>query len=256
MSVWGACDPDTVQFYLDKGFSQEQITKLCSGATGTVPKYEPYQKPVVIYQEGGIQAGATAEERKAISELKGSIAGRSVDVTEDSVNYIRAVCLLAGNSKEVDQRGKKCVDVAFSISRTDLRVLESARGLLLFGNIELEIVSSDIKRKTLVKDPWNSFPPDVRFAFERKFKAEQQGNKTTIPIRTTASAGQVVNALKTISSATSIRESGHDSEVERILDDDYVAPSEEEYVATLPKDPEVIEEQEKKKKKRWWNPFD
>ncbi len=258
--AWAECDPDTVQFYLDKGFTQEQITKLCSTSSNNTPKYEPFQKPVVIYQEGGDsrRPGLSAEERKAEKELRGSIAGRAVDVTEESINYIRPVCLSAGNSKNVDERGKKCVDVAYSIARKGLRVLESGRGLLLFGNIELEIISSEIKRKTVVKDPWDGFSPDVRFAFKRKFEAQQSGNKTTIPIRKVASAGQVVNALKIIASATELKDSEHDSEVAKILDDDYVAPSEEEYLATLPKDPEEIaqEEEKKEKKKRWWNPFD
>ena len=257
-NAWGQCDQETVQFYLEKGFTQEQITKLCSSSTTSAPKYEPYQKPVVIYQEAGTRPGQSAEERKAEKEIKGSIAGRSVEVLEDSINYIRAVCLVAGNNKEVDQRGKKCVDVAYSIARKDLRVLESGRGFLLFGDIELEVVSSEIKRKTVTADPWNAFPPDVRFAFKRKFEQQEQGNKTTIPIRTTASAGQVVNALKTLAASTAVQDSGHDSEVARILDESYVAPSEEEYAKTLPKDPDVVAQEEAKenKKKRWGTPFD
>ena len=254
-SIWGACDPATIEFYLEKGFTQEQITKLCShSANNKTPQYQPYQKPVVIYQEGGHKPGVSAEERKAIQELKGSIAGRSVDVSDTSISYIRPVCLLAGNSKDVDKRGKKCVDVAYSIARKDLRVTESGRGLLLFGNIELEVVSSDIKRKTVVANPWDSFAPDVRFAFERKFKAKEQGNKTTIPIRKSASTGLVVTALKTIAASTEIRESGHQSEVARILDDSYVPPTEEEYLASRPTPDEI--EEEKKKKKKWWTPFD
>ena len=255
-SVAAGCDPDTVQFYLDKGFTQEQITKLCSTSAGTAPRYEPYQKPVVIYQEGGYQPGVSAEERKAIQELKGSIAGRSVDVTDDRISYIRSICVSAGNSGEVDLRGKECVDVAFSIARDGLKVLESGRGFLVFGKIELEIVSSDIKRKTVIADPWSGYSPDLRYALKRKYEATQTGNKTTIPIRQSASTGQVVNALKTIAAGTEIRKSGHDSEVARVLDDSYEAPTKEEYASAQP-EPEVVEvTEEKKKKKRWWNPFD
>ena len=254
LTSWGECNPDTVQFYLDKGFSQEQIAKLCSHSSSNAPKYQPYQKPVVIYQEGGYKAGVSAEERSAIKELKGSIAGRSVDVTDESISYIRNICVKAGNSKNLDERGEKCIDVAFSISRNDLRIIESGRGLLLFGDVEIEVVSSEIKRKTVLADPWSGFDPNLRFAFKRKYEASQKGNSTTIPIRRSASTGKVVTALKTIAAATDIRESEYESEVAKILDDDYVAPTEEEYAAAQPK-PEVVEE-EKKKKKRWWNPFD
>ncbi len=248
------CTPETIQFYLDKGFNQEQITKLCSLGTGSsTPKYEPYQKPVVIYQEGGYKPGISAEEQKAIKEVKGAIDGRSVDVTEDSIEYIRNVCLRAGNAKDVDQRAEKCIDVAYSIARKDLAVLESGRGLILFGQIELEVVSSDIKRKTVVANPWDAFSPDLRFQFKRKYESTEVGNQTTIPIRRSASTGQVVNALKVIASATQLRDDGkYDTEVARVLDDSYVAPTEEEYAATRPA-PDVEEE---KKKKKWWNPFD
>lgn len=253
LTSWGACDPDTVQFYLDKGFTQEQITKLCSGSSKSTPKYEPYQKPVVIYQEGGYRPGASVEERKAITELKGSIAGRSIDVTDKSISYIRNLCISAGNAPEKRQRGEKCIDVAYSIARKDLRILESGRGFLLFGNIELEVASSSIKRKTVLADPWAVYGPDLRYAFKRKYEATETGNKTTIPIRKSASTGTVVQALKTIAASTKLRESGQfDSEVAKVLDDSYVPPTEKEYATAHPT-PEAIEEE---KEKRWWNPFD
>lgn len=252
-NAFSACDAETIQFYLDKGFSQEQITKLCAEASESSPTYQPYQKPIVIYQEGGHASGNSAEERKAINEIKGAIDGRSVDVTDDRINYIRNLCLLAGNSKEIDQRGKKCIDVAFSIARKGLTVTKSGRGLILFGQVELEVGSSDIKRKTVTADPWDSFSPDIRFALKRKYDATQTGNFTTIPIRRSASTGQVVNALKTLAAATELQNSEHNNEVARVLDDSYVPPTEEEYLAANPIDKE---EKEEKKKKKWWNPFD
>ena len=84
------CSPDTVQFYLDKGFNQEQITQLCSTAQ-TTPTYQPYQKPVVIYQEGAVH-GKSAEENKAINKLQGGMAARSIEITDSHLNYIRSVC--------------------------------------------------------------------------------------------------------------------------------------------------------------------
>lgn len=250
---WGACAPDTIQFYLDKGFTQEQITKLCSQSNNSAPAYEPYQKPVVIYQEGGHKPGISTEERKAIQELKGSISGRSVDITDDSISYIRNLCIVAGNASDVDQRGKECIDIAYSIAREGLQVTESGKGFLLFGNTEIEVISSSIIRKTVIADPWEAYPPDLRYALKRKYDATETGNKTTIPIRRSATTGVVVSALKTIAASTENRDSGHQSEVARVLDDSYEAPTKEEYAAAQPK-PEVVEE--KKKKKRWWNPFD
>lgn len=254
MQVWAGCTPDTINFYLDKGFTQEQITKLCAGSSESAPTYQPYQKPVVIYQEGHVN-GNTAEERKAISELRGSIDGRSVDVTKTHINFIRKVCIRAGNSPEKDQRIDKCIDSAFSIARDGLRVTESGSALLLFGQQNLRISSASIKRKYVTADPWADYPPDIRFLLERKYNSQEKGNSTIIPLRRSSSPPQVVNAIRTLASNTENNLTGNtDSEVSKILDDNYVPPTEEEYIASQPTYEEIKEE--KKKKKKWWNPFD
>ena len=82
-----------------------------------------------------------------------------------------------------------------------------------------------------------------------------QGDSVFIPIRNSASVGQVVSALRTLAASTELQDSGsHDSEVARVLDDTYVPVTEEEYIATQPTYEEL--EEEKEKNKKWWNPFD
>ena len=254
--LWAGCTQDTITFYLEKGFTQEQITKLCAEATEaeSKPSYQPYQKPIVIYQEGGAP-GNTVEERRAASELKGSIDGRSVDVTDTHINFIRKVCVRAGNSPEKDQRVDKCIDSAYSIARSGMRVTESGSSVLFFGQQTLSVTSSSIKRKHVTADPWSEFTPDIRFLLKRKYESQEKGNSTTIPLRKSASPAQVVNAIRTLSSNTELKKDGiNDSEVAKVLDDNYVPPTEEEYIASQPTLEEIKEE--KKKKKKWWNPFD
>jgi hypothetical protein len=252
--LWAGCTPDTINFYLDKGFTQDQITKLCANASEAKPTYQPYQKPIVIYQEG-YSTGNSVDERKAVSELKGSIDGRSVEVTDSHINFIRKVCVRAGNSPEKEQRVDKCIDTAFSIARDGMRVTESGSDILFFGQQSLSVSSSDIKRKYVTADPWSEFAPDLRFLLERKYKSQEKGNSTSIPLRKSSSPAQVVNAIRTLASHTEQNKSGSDeSEVAKVLDDNYVPPTEEEYIASQPTLEEIKEE--KKKSKKWWNPFD
>ena len=252
--LWAGCTPDTINFYLEKGFTQEQITKLCADASETAPTYQPYQKPIVIYQEGG-SSGNSIEERRAATELKGSIDGRSVEVTDTHVNFIRKVCVRAGNSPEIDQRVNKCIDTAFSIARDGMRVNESGAGLLLFGQQSLQVSSSEVKRKYVTADPWAEFTPDIRFLLERKYQSQEKGNITDIPLRKSSTPAQVVSAIRVLSSSTEQKRTGNsESEVTKVLADDYVPLTEEEYLKAQPT-LEEIKEQEKKSKK-WWNPFD
>lgn len=251
-AAFSKCAPETIQFYLDKGFNQEQITELCSSSTSTPQTYEPFQKPVVIYREGSQgKPGITAEERKAINVVQISLAARSIEVTDSHINYIRPVCLRAGQSKEIDQRATKCLDLAYSISRQDLQVHSSGQKLLIFGGKQVTLSSSEIKRKHLTQDPFAQFSPDIRWLFKKNFDKQESGNETAIPLVHGASLPETANALKVLSAATAAV-ADNKSEVERVFDDSYVPPSEEEYLASKP---EAIKEP-KEKKKKWWNPFD
>lgn len=252
---FAACDQNTIQFYLDKGFNQEQITKLCSTSNNSTPSYQPYQKPVVIVQEG-YATGISADERKAISALRGGLEVRSIDITPSHVNYIRKACVKWKSSPNVQDWLNECTDIAFSVSRDNLRVNNSSSGLLgSVGARTLEISSNDIKRKYVVADPWSDLSPDKKFALKRKFETLEKGNSTLIGLRNTADPSQMVNAIRTISDTTKARKEGvTSSEVARVLDDSYVPPTEEEYLASQPTYEDIQEE--KKNKKKWWNPFD
>ena len=256
-TLWSACDPETVEFYIEKGFTPDQVTELCTqdeSSTAT-PTYEPYQKPVVIYQQGVASGGTSVEENRAIEKLRGGLNARSVDVTPDRINYIAKVCVRAGNSPERDQRIEQCIDVAFSIARIGLVVEQSGSRFLLFGEELIKVSSSNIKRKNLLEDPWAGLAPDLRFLLQRKYEHQEVGNTTEVPIRKSSSVSEVVSAFRTLAATAEIRDDEEfDSEVARVLDDSYVPPTQEEYIATQPTYEEIEEEEEKKKK--WWNPFD
>ena len=254
-NLWASCDPDTVKFYLDKGFTPDQVTELCTQNEGpTTPAYEPYQKPVVIYQQG-VTPGLSNEESTAIQSLKNALAARSVEVTEENINYIRPVCLRAGQSPNKEERVDDCIDVAFSVSREGLKADSSGRRLLFFGEERVTIESSNVIRKPLVVDPFAGYPPDLKFLLERKYASQEKGNSTYMPVRKSADPNQIVKAIRELSAITKLKQDGkYDSEVEKVLSESYVPPTKEEYIATQPTYEEAVEEE--KKKGKWWNPFD
>jgi hypothetical protein len=255
-ALWAGCDPDTVKFYLDKGFTPDQVTELCSqgGEESSAPSYQPYQKPVVIYQQG-VVPGMSADESKAIQDLKDSMNARSIDVTDEKINYIRPVCLRAGNSPERDQRIEDCIDVAFSVSRKNLKADASGRRLGILGEERVFVSSDEIIRKPLVEDPFAGHPPDIKFMLERKYESQESGNTTYFPVRGRWSANQVAEAVRALSAIARVKEDGtYESEVEKVLSDTYVPPTKEEYIANNPTYEEIQKEEEESGS--WWNPFD
>ncbi len=253
------CNQETIQFYLDKGFTQEQITKLCTTSVKEAESYQPYQQPVVIVQESNATDDATglsADERKAANALRGGIDARSVEVTAEDLSYIRKVCSTWKASPDVNKWVTKCIDVAFAISREDLKVNEAGKSKLVFGDTGLVVSSAAIKRKYVTADPWKSLPSDLRTKLKRQHENSEKGNTTKIVLRKTADPSTMVNALRTLADATKAKQTGETTtEVSRVLDDSYTPPTEEEYLASQTTYEEAQEE-DKEKKKKWWNPFD
>ena len=158
---FSACTKDDINFYLDKGFTQEQITQLCSasgGGTGTteaVPDYTPYQQKVIIYQDGGgpeiDKDGFSKEERLAINDLKAGGDIIKLKVTDTHINYqCEKFVLFQETILNFHQRYKTCPEVAFKVARDGLIAASSGKKLLIFGTAVVTL-EGKIDRKLLGK---------------------------------------------------------------------------------------------------------
>ena len=236
------CNKEDIQFYLDKGFTQEQITQLCSatGSSNNEPDYTPYQQQVIIYKEGGeapgLKDGLTKEEREAVNTIKAGGKISKLQVTPQTISYSGKVCVISASSPEVDQRYKDCIDVDFVVQREDLIVSSSGKKLLLFGNpyVQLEgIIDAKPKRA------WKDYPIEVRRDLQRNFEWQENGKKTKFPVDGDYSVTRMVNAFRTL--AETYGQTENQSKV---------AEADTEEIK------EVIRKPKEEKKKRWWNPFD
>ena len=241
VSAFSKCSKDDISFYLEKGFTQEQITQLCSstGGDSVVPDYQPYQQKVIVYtnEEGpGKKDGLTKEERVAISDLKAGGDIIKLKVTPTHINYIRKVCIVSGNSPEFDQRYKTCPEVSFKIARDGLIAASSGKKAIIFGN-SVVALQGDIDRK--LRGNWEDYPITVRKELKRNFNWKEDGNKTDFPVRGDFSVTRIVNAMRTLSSES----------------DDYFdeAAMEDDEELKVANDDSI---NVKEKKKKWWNPFD
>ncbi len=242
-SAFSACSKEDISFYLDKGFTQEQITQLCSTSGGkpneSVPDYTPYQQKVIIYKDGGgpeLKDGLTREEREAFKDLKlgGDVTG--LKLTPETINYTAKICLRAGQSPNQHERFKDCTSIKYVIQRENLVVSSSGKKLLFFGT---GVVKLEGNINATPKQSFDSYPIEFRKALERDFHWRENGSKTSFPVRGDFSITRIVNAF-------------------RVLADTYSGDGIENQVATIETSDEKEElvKSKKEKKKRWWNPFD
>ena len=244
MHVHAVCSKEDIEFYLGKGFTQEQITQLCS-ATNTnndvsAPDYTPYQQKVIIYKDGGgpeIKDGLTREERAALTDLKNGGDVVALKLTPKEISYTAKICLRAGQSPNQHERYKDCANIDYVIQRKDLIVSSSGKRLLFFGS---GVVKLEGSIQATPKRSFDSYPIEFRKAMERDFHWKENGSKTSFPVRGDFSVTRIVNAFRVLADA--------------FVDDEESSQLAE--VETTATEEDLPSEKSKEKKKRWWNPFD
>ena len=233
---FAACSKEDIEFYLDKGFSQEQITQLCSASQASVPDYQPYQQKVIIYsteEAPGVKGGFTREERKAIKTLDEGADVVNLEVDQNFIKYTSVICLADQQGKEHTQRFKDCPPVDFVMNRYDIEISASGKKYGFFGK-QFLTVKGDIKRT--MQGSFDDYPPQFRKQLERQYNWKANRPEIDFPIRGDYSVTKVYNAL---------------TDLTKISDDaTTLAQSEKE------NDEQTVEINETEKKKRWWNPFD
>ncbi len=233
---FSACDKEDVKFYLDKGFTQDQVTQLCAGSKAEVPDYTPYQQQVIIYQQGeapGVKDGFTREERMAIKELQVGTDVVNLTVDQDSIQYTVKVCLTVQEGKEYSQRFKACPEVFYTVLRAGLTAVASGKQFGMFGQSSITI-QGGIQREP--KQDFDDYPTQFRKQLKRYFDWKTRGDTTRIPVRGGYSVVKLIESLQALS-----------KEPDPNL---RLAQQETDGVSAAP------EEEQVKKKKRWWNPFD
>lgn len=174
------CTRDDVQFYLDRGFTTEQVTQLCGTAKPAQPsgsKYRAYTDEYVDREDESYQVRVRAEREVF---LRSSIAAGGVALRGGNLFYTREICVAEGNESEREVRRRACPQIRFRIRLADLEINpDPKRRRLLFGQNQIE-VTGNIQRTELP----GSFSeiPDLYWQDILRAKLEK-GPTTRIPLR-------------------------------------------------------------------------
>ena len=204
-SATATCDRNDVEYFLDKGFSREQVTAICEAAKPqrfgeSTPQhgedYEAYNKEMEarVRIERKLQ-----QEEDDILLLKTAIAGEDVKITSDWLDFKSPFCIAAGNNPDVEARVKVCPLVLYRIYFKGLQVKEYERKYLVFGVREIE-VEGTIKRKLL--HDFKGYPPGVRIRLLDAYKANIRKGGTFIPIRKDYPISRVQEVLRSYAART------------------------------------------------------
>jgi hypothetical protein len=183
-----ACSRDDITFYLDKGFSTDQISAMCSEPTTSVSDTSQSE----VQNNKQYSASAVVDDNALF--LNRAIKAQEIKLSSDTLRYTQKVCIEYGEEDLFGFSPKVCPDITYIISLAGLKVLDTGKKYGFYGTKEVRVKSSEIKREIIgeLKDK----KPEER---ELIIEVFEKGEETAIPIRDDFSLEQVEEVLQQLS---------------------------------------------------------
>lgn len=181
------CSRDDVTFYLDKGFSTDQITTLCG--TASTPAGDAPQSEL---QDNDKHSISPVVDDNALF-LSRAIKAQEIKLSSDSLQYTLKICIQYGEEDLYGFTPKVCPRVHYIIALKGLEVLKTGKRYYFYGTPEVR-VKSTIEREIIgnLKDR----KPEDRELILDEF---EKGDETAIPVRDDFSLEQVKQVLQNLS---------------------------------------------------------
>ncbi len=176
--AWAECSRDDIQFYLDRGFTTEQITSLCSEPVGEEKeRYRAYTEEYVDRKDREYQMRMRLEREAA---LRSAIEGTDIRLERGYLSYVRPQCVSEGVEKDRAFGLKSCPNIRYRIKLAGLEVDENAyKKRFLFGQKMVRVVG-EIRRQEM-PGAFADIPDEYwRNVLRKKLET---GDSTKIPLR-------------------------------------------------------------------------
>jgi len=191
-----ACSRDDIEFYLDKGFTPDQITSLCAspadpaGQPDTSTEESAGEDVQPVQPEEAVGAAAAVHPDDNEQFLQRAIKAKDIQVSGDSLDYTLQICVEYGDRDLFGFAPKACPDVRFEIARDGLEVTKVGKKYFFFGTPQVK-VTAGIKREIV----GGLKKQDLEYQQLILDKIEQ-GNETGIPIRDDYPLDQAEEAIQ------------------------------------------------------------
>jgi hypothetical protein len=181
--AYAACSRDDVEFYLAKGFTNDQITTLCSVSSDSVNDQANATKQ---NNEENFNA-ATIDDKELF--LKTAIKAKNIYLDNDSLHYTHEVCVEYGEEDLFGFAPKVCPQVEFIIALKGLEVIDTGKQHYFYGTEEIRIRSA-VKRE-IIGELKQQKLEDRKLILEKI----ENGDKVAIPVREDFSLDRVKQVL-------------------------------------------------------------
>jgi hypothetical protein len=194
-----ACTRSDVDYYLEKGFTREQVVAICTGRSLPKGGVEPIPNRTPLAPT--LSAPPIQKPAEDLEDfLRSAIDGYDVQLTDKALHYTRKTCIEYGPYNQFGIKTEACPDVRYSITREGMEVRKIKQAMLIFGNYEV-IVTGRIDRRILDLNRYKSaLRPPIQAHLE-------SGNETLIPIRDGIPRERLEAVLRELPAAKSVKSS-------------------------------------------------
>jgi len=149
-TAYSKCEREDINFYLDKGFSPEQITAICTDS----PSQPADVSAITATEKNG--TGDLTEpvsnqdtlQKKNEQLLKEAIKGRYVILDNHALQYTLKVCIEYGSEDLYGFAPSACPIIRYTITRKGLEIIKSQKKYIFFGANEIKI-KGEISREVI-----------------------------------------------------------------------------------------------------------
>ena len=193
-----SCSKSDVDYYLQKGFTNDQVVMLCS-ATTTAAKPAPVARRNIPEQNPNYPTSAPASNysNNRLGEdqvfLSTALNATNVKLTPQAFTYDTKECVEYGYKNNPDLANEACVQSRISINTAGLKILKVSRGLFLIKDANL-LVQGNIQREYL---NFNSVRRQERSAI--KSLLPTRPSRINIPVKRGIDPRQVADKLRSYS---------------------------------------------------------
>lgn len=194
-----SCAKADIDYYLQRGFTHNQIVRLCSTVA---PNKQSQQPPLLTNTPASTESSnqapplATSLNRQPASTNEDKayfqtvLNAKSTTLTPSSLSYVSRECVKYGEENLAGLKSKACANTKVTINFNGLRVVKAVKGIFLIRDQEL-ILQGNIQREYL---DINSMNPKKQA--EVRAQLSVQPKQLDLPVLKGIDPKQVADKLK------------------------------------------------------------
>jgi len=144
-----SCSKSDIDYYLQRGFTNEQVVQLCAGPAATQNTGQTYQAPTQAQNQQTQQNNQLGEDQ---SYLSAALDSDGVTMTPQTLTLLPRECIeygsASGSQAAADLKETICVNTKLIINFAGLTIGKASKGLFLVKDAKV-IVKGNIQRELI-----------------------------------------------------------------------------------------------------------